>query len=134
MQEMVSNPEYAAWLVQDQQLLSYLNSTLSKEVLGQVTSCDTAAQVWVAMHGMYASQSRARVMHLRTKLASTRKGDMSMANYFAKMKEYIDEMVAAGKKLDDDDVVSYILTNDMIGCRRWSCGKCELKNRLNLLE
>jgi hypothetical protein len=50
------------------------------------------------------------MMHLRTKLASTRKGDMSMVVYFAKMKEYVDEMVAAGRKLDNDDVVSYILT------------------------
>jgi hypothetical protein len=32
-----------------------------------------------------------------------------MAVYFAKMKEYVDEMAAAGKKLDNDDVVSYIL-------------------------
>jgi hypothetical protein len=111
-QEKVSNPEYTAWLVQDQQLLSYLNSTLSKEVLGQVTSHDTTAQVWTAVHGMYASQSRECVMHLHTKLASTRKGDMSMTIYFAKMKEYVDGMVTSGKKLDDDDddVVSYILT------------------------
>jgi hypothetical protein len=49
-------------------------------------------------------------MHLRTKLASTRKGDQSMASYFAKMKEYADEMKVAGKQLEDDDVVSYILT------------------------
>jgi hypothetical protein len=99
-----------AWLIQDQQLLSYLNSTLSKEVLGQVTSCDTSVQVWATVHGMYASQSRARVMHLRTKLGSTRKGDTPMVNYFAKMKEYADEMRAAGKQLEDDVIVSYILT------------------------
>jgi hypothetical protein len=49
-------------------------------------------------------------MHLRAKLASTRKGDMSMAVYFAKMKEYVDEMAAASNKLDNDDIVSYILT------------------------
>jgi hypothetical protein len=48
-------------------------------------------------------------MHLRMKLASTRKGDQSMVSYFAKMKEYVDEMMAAGKK-EDDDIVSYILT------------------------
>jgi hypothetical protein len=97
-------------VTQDQQLLSSLNSTLSKKVLDQITSCDTAEQVWTVVHEMYASQSRARVMHLRTKLASTRKGDMSMTIYFAKMKEYIDEMAASDKKLDDDDVVSYMLT------------------------
>jgi hypothetical protein len=32
-----------------------------------------------------------------------------MASYFAKMKEYADEMAAAGKQLEDDDIVSYIL-------------------------
>jgi hypothetical protein len=110
MQEKVVNPEYIAWVTQDQQLLSYLNSTLFKEVLGQITCCDMAEQVWAAVHGMYASQSRARVMHLRAKLAGTRKGDMSMVVYFTKMKEYVDEMAAADKKLDNDDVVSYILT------------------------
>jgi hypothetical protein len=108
--EKVPNPEYTAWLTQDQQLLSYLNSTLSKEVLGQVTSCLTSAQVWDTVHAMYASQSRARVMHLHTKLASTRKGYQSMLSYFARMKEYANEMTAAGKKLEDDDIVSYILT------------------------
>jgi hypothetical protein len=108
-EEKVLNPEYMTWLTQDQQLISYLNSTLSKEVLGQVTSCETAEDVWTSVHGMYASQSRAHVMHLRTKLASTRKGEMAMAVYFTKM-EYVDEMVTAGKKLDNDDVVSYILT------------------------
>jgi hypothetical protein len=50
-------------------------------------------------------------MHLRTKLASTRKGEMAMVVYFAKMMEYIDKMAVAGNKLDDDDVVSYILTS-----------------------
>jgi hypothetical protein len=57
--------------------MSYLNSTLSKEVLGQVTSCESAEEVWTSVHGMYASQSCARVMHLHTKLASTRKGEMT---------------------------------------------------------
>jgi hypothetical protein len=58
------------------------------------------------VHRMHASQSRACVMHLRTKLACTRKGDTPMASYFAKMKDYADEMAAAGKQHEDDDIVS----------------------------
>ena len=59
---------------------------------------------------MFASQSRSRIIHLRSKLTSTRKGDTSAAVYFSKMKGFADEMATAGKQLDDDDLVSYILT------------------------
>jgi hypothetical protein len=48
-------------------------------------------------------------MHFRTKLASTRKGGLLMEGYFTKTREYADEMTTAGKQLDDDDIVSYIL-------------------------
>jgi hypothetical protein len=59
---------------------------------------------------MFSSQSRSRIMHLRAKLASSRKGELSAAAYFAKMKGYANEMAAIGKRLEDDDIVSYILT------------------------
>lgn len=94
------NPAYARWVVQDQQLLSFLNSSLSREVLGQVADQETSAGVWKKLMEMYSSQSRARVLHLRSKLSSTRKGEMTCAVYFALMKGYADEMAAAGKKID----------------------------------
>lgn len=59
---------------------------------------------------MYASQSRARVIHHRAKLANTRKGKLSTVSYYAKMKEFVNEMAVTGKQLEDDDVISYILT------------------------
>jgi hypothetical protein len=42
-------------------------------------------------------------------LSTTKKGDMSVSKYVAKMKALADEMASAGKKLDDEDLVSYIL-------------------------
>jgi hypothetical protein len=39
----------------------------------------------------------------------TRKGDLSVALYFSTMRGYVDEMATAGKVLDDDDIISYIL-------------------------
>ena len=43
------------WLIQDQQVFSYLVSSLSREVLTQVATCTYAAQLWKALEDMYAS-------------------------------------------------------------------------------
>jgi uncharacterized membrane protein YgcG len=47
-------------------------------------------------------------MQLRTRLSTMHKGDMTAAAYFSKMKGYADEMVAAGKPLEDEDFIAYI--------------------------
>jgi hypothetical protein len=65
--------------------------------------------MWATMSKSFASQSRSPIRHLHNQLVATRKGDLSMAVYFSTMHGYADEMAAAGKPLDDDDVVSYIL-------------------------
>jgi hypothetical protein len=71
----------------------------------------STAGAWHAILGMFGSQSRARIVHLRSKLSSTRKGDLSCASYYAKMKGYADEMAVAGKCLDGEDVTCYILAS-----------------------
>ena len=43
-------------------------------------------------------------------LATATRGNSTIAQYFGKMKALTEEMAAAGKKLDDDELVSYILT------------------------
>jgi hypothetical protein len=59
---------------------------------------------------MFSSQSRAQIIHLRSKLSSTRKGESTTyVVYYAKMKGFADEMAAAGKCLDDEEVTTYIL-------------------------
>jgi hypothetical protein len=42
-------------------------------------------------------------------LATTQKGSLMMAEYISKMKILAGDMASAGKKLDDDDFISYIL-------------------------
>lgn len=75
----------------------------------QVSTCTTAATLWAALLQSFSSQSRARVIQLRSQLEHTRKGDLSAAAYFTKMKGIADELAAAGKSLDEDDVVDHIL-------------------------
>ena len=106
----VMNPDYTKWLALDQQVFSYLVASLSRDVLSQVANCTTAAQIWAALEEMYSSRIRARAVNTRISLATLKKGAMSISEYFSKMRELGDEMASAGKPLDDEDLVSYILT------------------------
>lgn len=103
------NPAHAIWVTQDQQVLTFLISSLSREVLLQVSSFTTSAGIWKALLQSFASQSRARVIQLRSAIEHTRKEDLTAAAYYTKMVSIADELAAAGKPLDEDDVVSHIL-------------------------
>nr|TKW40215.1 hypothetical protein SEVIR_1G231700v2 [Setaria viridis] len=85
MVEESKNPAHAALLAQDQHLLSYLLSTMTKELLVHVSSHEHAAQ-----------------------LSQEKKGDLSASTYYSKMKGIADEMAASGKKIDDDDLIGHI--------------------------
>nr|CAB3483590.1 unnamed protein product [Digitaria exilis] len=94
-----ANPEYITWVAKDQQVLSYLLTSMTREVMTQA-----------AVEVIFSSQTRTRAMNTRIALATTQKGTLSMADYIAKMKTYVDDMTVAGKPLEDDDVISYVLT------------------------
>jgi hypothetical protein len=55
------------------------------------------------------SQSHAWTIQLRTRLATTRKGDQTTVVYYNKMKIFADEMAVVGKPLEDEDFISYVL-------------------------
>jgi hypothetical protein len=101
------NPAHESWLAQDQQVLSFLS--LSKEILSSAASKSTATLAWKEIEGMFSSQTRARVVNTRMALANTKKGNTSTAKYFAKMRALSDEMNAAGQKLEDEELIEYIL-------------------------
>ena len=88
------NPAYEEWEAADQQVLSFLLTSLSKEVMIQVSSYETAAAAWKIIEEAFASQTRARIVNVRIALATTKKGNSSVAEYIAKMKSLGDEMVA----------------------------------------
>jgi hypothetical protein len=98
------------FVAKQQQVLNFLLNSLSKEMLEYVAAYTTPHEVWDTMISMAATQSRARVINTRMALSTTRKGNVLIAQYVGKMKVLADDMASAGKKLDDEDLVSYILT------------------------
>ena len=107
---IVPNPAFEEWYSRDQQVLSFVLGSLGHEVLAQVAAQDTAANLWAAIEAMYASQNRARVVNTRLTLATAQKGNQTITEYVGKMRTLGDEMVAAGRPVEDDDLLTYILT------------------------
>ena len=81
---------------------------MTKEILVQVSSHEHAASLWKSITEMFSSQSRSKILQLRSQLAREKKGDYSAAEYFSKMTGLADEMAAAGKKIEDDDLIEWM--------------------------
>jgi hypothetical protein len=83
---------------------------MMKESLSQVRACRIVAETWTVIEGNFTSATRAHTVNSRITLA-TKKGELSIADYIAKMRGLGDELAIAGKPLDDDDLISYILSD-----------------------
>ena len=75
----------------------------------QVSNCATSVEIWKVISEMTASQSRDCIINTRMALATAQKGSSTIANYFNKMKSLADDMAAAGKRLEDEEIISYVL-------------------------
>jgi hypothetical protein len=53
--QVVPNPAYATWVAQDQQVLGFLLSSLTRGVLIQVSALEHSSEVWAALTAMYSS-------------------------------------------------------------------------------
>lgn len=98
------NPAYEDWVASDQKVLSFLVGSLSREVLPYAAGVKTAAELWEILQDMYAARSRAHTTNTRIALASAEKGSKSMGEYVTMMKSLENEMISAGKTLEDEDM------------------------------
>jgi hypothetical protein len=108
-EEEAQNPAFDLWKAQEQQVLSYLLMSVSHDILVHVAALPSAAEVWKNIKTLFASQSRAWVINTSMALATTQKGLSTVDKYFSKMKSLANDMASAGKKLDDEELNSYVL-------------------------
>nr|XP_020182985.1 keratin, type II cytoskeletal 1-like [Aegilops tauschii subsp. strangulata] len=83
--------------------------SLSREILAQVATLSTPAEVWSAIHAMFAAQSQAQGINTCIELTNLQKGNMSMAEYLGKIKSLTDEVACTAAALSDPEIVSKIL-------------------------
>ena len=103
------NPEYEAWEVQDQTLLVWLQSTLSKFVLSRVLGSNHSYQVWEKIQEHFSLHTKSRARQLRTAMCAVSLEGKTMDEYLHKIKGYIDELAGVGVLIRHEEHVDAIL-------------------------
>uniref|UniRef100_A0ACD5TU89 Uncharacterized protein n=1 Tax=Avena sativa TaxID=4498 RepID=A0ACD5TU89_AVESA len=106
---IIPNPAYSVWLSRDQTVLGFLVNSLSPEIIPHVVGLATSAEVWSVLTKMFSSHSRTKINHLRGALNNTKKNELTVAQFFATMKGFSSELAAAGKVVEEDEMVGYII-------------------------
>lgn len=104
------NRDYATWITQDQAILGGLLSSMTEEVLSQLTRyIGTYAQLWTSLHTMFFAQHRGNSIQIRTQLLNTKKEDMRASEYNQKMTGLGDTLANIVHVMTDEEVIGYIL-------------------------
>lgn len=106
----IDNPLYNMWVVQDQAIIRALLSSMTEDVIAQLTrSTNTSQELWTSLHTMFSAQHKGKTIQICTQLSTTKKGDLTASEYYQKMTGYADTMANIGHPMQDEEVIGYIL-------------------------
>jgi len=103
------NPNYETWEVQDQTLLVWMQSTLSKSVLSRVLGSDHSYQVWDKIHEHFSLHTKTRARQFRTAMRAVTLDGKTIEEYLHKIKGFVDELAGVGVPVCHEEYVDALL-------------------------
>jgi hypothetical protein len=90
-------------------VLGFLVNSFSPEITAHVLRLQHAKEVWSAISMMFSTPSRTCINHVCGALNNTKKGNLTITQFFTKMRGFSSELAAAVKPVEDDEMIGYIL-------------------------
>ncbi|MCH82619.1 retrovirus-related Pol polyprotein from transposon TNT 1-94, partial [Trifolium medium] len=90
------NPAYRKWRQQDQMLLSWLQTTLSSDILARFLGSRTSQDLWGKIVSYFHKQLRAKARTLRVELRSTTLENRTIKEYLLRIRMLIDNLASIG--------------------------------------
>ena len=103
------NPKYETLEVQDQSLLVWLQSTLSKFMLSRVLGSNHSYQLWDKIHEYFSLHTKPRVRQLCIVMCAVTLNGKSIDEYLRKVKGYVDELAGVGVPVRHEEYVDALL-------------------------
>jgi hypothetical protein len=104
------NPAYVLWQKRDQHLLSWILCSLEPALISSMNGLPTSHQAWSALAERFASQSRSHISFLKRQLQNLQQGNKSCTESIRLAKQWADQLAAAGKPVEEDDLISFIVS------------------------
>ena len=104
-----TDPTYKRWKRQDQLILHAIISSVDPSIITMLGNVKTSKQAWDILTKMFASKTRARIMHLKERLSRFTKGSQSISEYLNGIKALSDELAIINSPVDDVDLVIHTL-------------------------
>ncbi|KAM1025280.1 hypothetical protein ACFX15_037804 [Malus domestica] len=101
----ILNPAFEIWYEKDQNILIWLNSTLSEDIVPFTVGVTSVRDLWLNLEHQFGGVSTAHIHQLRSRLHSVHKGDLSISDYLQKIKGFADSLMAAGAFVSDHDLI-----------------------------
>ena len=77
--------------------------------MSQIVDYQTSHEAWQALHKIFSTPSKARIMQLRLEFQTAKKDGDTMMQYLLRMKSITDNLVATGEAEKDQDHILQIL-------------------------
>jgi hypothetical protein len=103
------NPAYRQWRQRDQMLLSWLQSTLSGEILTRFLGSHHSYELWGKILSYFHKQLHAKARQLRVELRSTTLENRTVQEYLLRIRLLIDNLTSIGDPLPLNQHLDIIL-------------------------
>ncbi|XP_050116122.1 uncharacterized protein LOC126593975 isoform X2 [Malus sylvestris] len=105
------NPEFEAWIQQDNMVLSWIKSSVHPTVLDAVIWKTSSHSAWTCLRESYDLQPTGRLLQLRSELMNTHRGDSSISEFLSHVSSLADGLSLSGAPVSDSDIAAIVLNN-----------------------
>ncbi|KAH9648576.1 retrovirus-related pol polyprotein from transposon RE1 [Citrus sinensis] len=103
--EKAGNEDFTMWINNDGLLTSWLLSLMTEEVMSGIVGVENAQQIWSSLEDQLLPMTKEKEVHLMDRLATLKKGSLSVEEYVRKYKHICDFLAAINKPVNDLDKV-----------------------------
>lgn len=105
----IPNPAFEAWYEKDHNILIWLNSTLSKEIILFTVGVTSSCELWLNLENRFGVVFVVHIHQLRSRLHSIHKGDLSTYEYLQRIKGISNALMVVGSPVSDHDLIAVTL-------------------------